>query len=245
MKKIIIAIDGFSSTGKSTIAKKVAQQLGYVYVDTGAMYRAVTYLALSDNLCCATSVFDSTTQTFQTYEAVDEEVLVNRLKNSEIQFQFNRELGFSEIYLNGKNIEKEIRGIEVANRVSIVAKIPQVRRYLVNLQQKMGENKGVVMDGRDIGTIVFPDAELKIFMTASEQIRAERRYKELISKGEEVSFENVLQNIRQRDYLDTNREESPLRKADDAIVLDNSNATIDDLTHQIVQMALDKISMLK
>lgn len=241
MKKIIIAIDGFSSTGKSTIAKKVAQKLTYVYVDTGAMYRAVTYLALQEGLISVTGVQNTQTKEFQCVTNIDEQKLIEALHQNSITFQYNPSVGFSEIFLNKKNIEKEIRSIEIANMVSQVAKIPAVRSFLVNLQREIGKNRGIVMDGRDIGTVVFTDAELKIFMTASETIRAERRYNELISKGEKVSFEEVLQNIRQRDYIDTHREESPLRKADDAVELDNSHIGIEDLVEKIVQLAQQKM----
>ena len=194
--KIIIAIDGYSSTGKSTTAKAVAKALGYVYIDTGAMYRAVTYLALEKG--------------YASTSGIEVKPLMKALRQSEIKFVYNPELGFSEIYLDGKNIENEIRGIEIANWVSEVAKQPEVRTYLVDLQRKMGKDKGI-MDGRDIGTTVFPEAELKIFMTASEQVRAERRYKELQAKGDKASFDEVLANIQHRDHIDTTRKESPLK----------------------------------
>ena len=219
---IIIAIDGYSSTGKSTTAKAVAKALGYVYIDTGAMYRAVTYLALEKG--------------YASTSGIEVKSLMKALRQSEIKFVYNPDLGFSEIYLNGKNIENEIRGIEIANWVSEVAKQPEVRTYLVNLQRKMGEQKGIVMDGRDIGTTVFPNAELKIFMTASEQVRAERRYKELQDKGDNSSFEEVLANIQHRDHIDTTRKESPLRKADDAIVIDNTHLTIEQQVEEILAL---------
>ena len=219
---IIIAIDGYSSTGKSTTAKAVAKALGYVYIDTGAMYRAVTYLALEKG--------------YASTSGIEVKSLMKALRQSEIKFVYNPDLGFSEIYLNGKNIENEIRGIEIANWVSEVAKQPEVRTYLVNLQRKMGEQKGIVMDGRDIGTTVFPNAELKIFMTASEQVRAERRYKELQDKGDISSFEEVLANIQHRDHIDTTRKESPLRKADDAIVIDNTHLTIEQQVEKILAL---------
>lgn len=219
---IIIAIDGYSSTGKSTTAKAVAKALGYVYIDTGAMYRAVTYLALEKG--------------YASTSGIEVKSLMKALRQSEIKFVYNPDLGFSEIYLNGKNIENEIRGIEIANWVSEVAKQPEVRTYLVNLQRKMGEQKGIVMDGRDIGTTVFPNAELKIFMTASEQVRAERRYKELQDKGDNSSFEEVLANIQHRDHIDTTRKESPLRKADDAIVIDNTHLTIEQQVKKILAL---------
>jgi cytidylate kinase len=219
---IIIAIDGYSSTGKSTTAKAVAQALGYVYIDTGAMYRAVTYLALEKG--------------FASTSGIEVKALMKVLRKTDIKFVYNATLGFSEIYLDGKNIENEIRGIEIANWVSEVAKQPEVRTYLVNLQRKMGEQKGIVMDGRDIGTTVFPNAELKIFMTASEQVRAERRYKELKTKGDNASFEEVLANIQHRDHIDTTRKESPLRKADDAVVIDNTHLTIEEQVQKILSL---------
>lgn len=219
---IIIAIDGYSSTGKSTTAKAVAKALGYVYIDTGAMYRAVTYLALEKG-------YASTSE-------IDVKSLMKALRKSEIKFIYNPQLGFSEIYLDGKNIETDIRGIEIANWVSEVAKQPEVRTYLVDLQRKMGKDKAIVMDGRDIGTTVFPEAELKIFMTASEQVRAQRRYKELQAKGDNASFDEVLANIQHRDHIDTTRKESPLKKADDAIVIDNTNLTIEEQVEKILAM---------
>ena len=203
MKKIIIAIDGYSSTGKSTTAKLVANALQYVYIDTGAMYRAVTYLALQQK-------FLSSSEEGKEKQSIDEQGLLIALKQSAISFRYNSQRGTSELYLNGENIEKEIRSMTVATYVSEVAKIPQIRAYLVNLQRQMGKQKGIVMDGRDIGTVVFPEAELKIFMTASEQIRAQRRFEELQQKGEQASYEQVLKNIQERDYQDTHRTESPL-----------------------------------
>ena len=207
---------------KSTTAKAVAQALGYVYIDTGAMYRAVTYLALEKG--------------FASTSGIEVKALMKVLRKTDIKFVYNATLGFSEIYLDGKNIENEIRGIEIANWVSEVAKQPEVRTYLVNLQRKMGEQKGIVMDGRDIGTTVFPNAELKIFMTASEQVRAERRYKELKAKGDNASFEEVLANIQHRDHIDTTRKESPLRKADDAVVIDNTHLTIEEQVQKILSL---------
>lgn len=230
MKKIIIAIDGYSSTGKSTIAKRVANTLQYVYIDTGAMYRAVTFLALKRGF------ISEGKQTL----TIDKDSLLIALKQSTIRFEHNSELGVSEIYLNGQNIEKEIRGLSVASYVSEVAKIPEVRAYLVALQREMGREKGVVMDGRDIGTVVFPEAELKIFMTASEQIRAQRRFLELQQKGEVTTYEEVLQNIQKRDYEDTHRKESPLQKALEAIEIDNSSTTIEEVVHKIVSLVRDK-----
>lgn len=230
MKKIIIAIDGYSSTGKSTIAKRVANTLQYVYIDTGAMYRAVTFLALKRGF------ISEGKQTL----TIDKDSLLIALKQSTIRFEHNSELGVSEIYLNGQNIEKEIRGLSVASYVSEVAKIPEVRAYLVALQREMRREKGVVMDGRDIGTVVFPEAELKIFMTASEEIRAQRRFLELQQKGEVTTYEEVLQNIQKRDYEDTHRKESPLQKALEAIEIDNSFTTIEEVVQEIVSLVRDK-----
>ncbi len=208
-KKITIAIDGFSSTGKSTLAKELAKHLGYVYVDTGAMYRAVAYFAMQKG--------------YIRKDFFDKEALIKSLPDIKLVFKFNSDLGFAEMYLNGINVENEIRSIEVSNFVSLVAEISEVRSKLVEQQQEMGKNKGIVMDGRDIGTIVFPDADLKIFMTASPLTRAERRFKELQKKGDNVTFDEVLKNVEERDYIDTHREDSPLVKADDAIEFDNSN----------------------
>lgn len=230
MKKIIIAIDGYSSTGKSTIAKRVANTLQYVYIDTGAMYRAVTFLALKRGF------ISEGKQTL----TIDKDSLLIALKQSIIRFEHNSELGVSEIYLNGQNIEKEIRGLSVASYVSEVAKIPEIRAYLVALQREMGREKGVVMDGRDIGTVVFPEAELKIFMTASEEIRAQWRFLELQQKGEVTTYEEVLQNIQKRDYEDTHRKESPLQKALEAIEIDNSSTTIEEVVQKIVSLVRDK-----
>ncbi len=230
MKKIIIAIDGYSSTGKSTIAKRVANTLQYLYIDTGAMYRAVTFLALKRGF------ISEGKQTL----TIDKDSLLIALKQSIICFEHNPELGVSEIYLNGQNIEKEIRGLSVASYVSEVAKIPEIRAYLVALQREMGREKGVVMDGRDIGIVVFPEAELKIFMTASEEIRAQRRFLELQQKGEVTTYEEVLQNIQKRDYEDTHRKESPLQKALEAIEIDNSSTTIEEVVQKIVSLVRDK-----
>lgn len=210
-KKITIAIDGFSSTGKSTLAKQLAKHLGYIYVDTGAMYRAVAFFAMQNNLISVNSF--------------DKIELVNKLKDIVLEFKFNSELGFAEMYLNGQNVEKEIRTIEVSGFVSKVAEISEVRSKLVEQQQEMGKNKAIVMDGRDIGTVVFPDAELKVFMTASAATRAQRRYDELLQKGDSVTYEEVLKNVEERDYIDTHREDSPLVMADDAVEIDNSHLT--------------------
>ena len=211
MNKITIAIDGFSSTGKSTVAKQLAKELGYVYVDSGAMYRAVTYYAMQNNFINA--------------NGFDKNALIESLSNIHISFKYNDTLGFAEVYLNGENIENAIRTLEVSQCVSQVAEVSEVRTLLVKQQQAMGLEKGVVMDGRDIGTVVFPDAELKVFMTASADTRAKRRYEELIKKGEDVSYEDILENVKSRDFIDTNRDDSPLVKADNAIEIDNSNLT--------------------
>lgn len=207
-KKITIAIDGFSSTGKSTLAKQLAKQLGYIYVDTGAMYRAVALFAMK-NGCISLHHFDK-------------EKLINSLPLIQLEFVFNPALGFAEMHLNGTNVEEEIRTIEVSNFVSKVAEVSEVRAKLVEQQQEMGKNKGIVMDGRDIGTVVFPDAALKIFMTAGADTRAQRRFDELQQKGDAVTYEEVLKNVEERDYIDTHREDSPLVMADDAIEIDNS-----------------------
>lgn len=212
-KKIIIAIDGHSSCGKSTMAKDLARRIGYVYVDTGAMYRAVTLFALRNKLFNA----DGTVKT---------DDLQARMGEISITFRFNPETGRPDTYLNGELVEREIRSLEVSSHVSPIAAIPFVRTDMVAQQQRMGEGKGIVMDGRDIGTTVFPQAELKIFVTASAQVRAQRRYDELKAKGMEADFDEILHNVEERDYIDSHRETSPLRKADDALVLDNSQMTI-------------------
>jgi cytidylate kinase len=211
-EKIVIAIDGYSSCGKSTFAKMIAKKLSYIFIDTGAMYRAVSYFALSHKLI--------------NNKTIDVESLKKRLPEIQISFKKNKD-GKICTFLNNENIENEIRGVQVSQLVSEVSKIREVRQYLVHLQQEMGKNKGIVMDGRDIGTVVFPGAEIKIFMTASTDVRAERRYKELIGKGLQVSFDEIKKNIKERDYNDINRKESPLKKADDAIVLDNSLLDLD------------------
>jgi len=213
MKKITIAIDGHSSCGKSTMAKDLAREIGYVYVDTGAMYRSVTLYALRKGL-------------FEADGSVKTEALEREMPNIRISFQFNPETGRPDTYLNGEYVEKEIRSLEVSSHVSPIAAIGFVRRALVAQQQQMGKDKGVVMDGRDIGTVVFPDAELKVFVTASAQVRAQRRYDELKAKGMPADFDDILKNVEERDYIDSHREESPLRQADDAILLDNSEMTI-------------------
>jgi cytidylate kinase len=212
--KIIIAVDGFSSCGKSTFAKALAARFGYVFVDTGAMYRAVTLFAL-ENGAIRSGI-------------VDEEALVALLPKIDIVFRFNPKRGASDIYVNGDLVEGKIRTIEVSNCVSGVSSVGEVREKMVAMQQQMGRNKGIVMDGRDIGTVVFPEAEIKIFMTADPKVRAQRRYDELTAKGDNVSLAEIEENVRSRDIADQNRAISPLRKADDAVVLDNSYMTIDD-----------------
>lgn len=213
MKKIVIAIDGFSSCGKSTMAKDLAREVGYIYVDTGAMYRAVTLFAMRND------VFDAEGN-------IDETRLKALLPDVKLTFQLNNETKLPEVCLNGENVERYIRTLEVSQHVSPIAALPFVREKLVEQQQAMGNEKGIVMDGRDIGTVVFPNAELKIFVTASAEIRAQRRFKELETKGMPADFDEILQNVEQRDYIDTHRETSPLRQADDALVLDNSHLTI-------------------
>ncbi|WP_405604015.1 (d)CMP kinase [Polaribacter sp. Asnod1-A03] len=213
-KKIIIAIDGFSSTGKSTIAKLLAEKYNYIYVDTGAMYRAVTLYAMNNN--------------FVSKNHLDEKGLLLNLKNISLSFKFNKDLGYAEMFLNRKNVEKEIRTLEVSQLVSKVAAISDVRKKLVAEQKIMGKDKGIVMDGRDIGTVVFPEAELKLFMIASADKRATRRYKELLDRGDKVSFKDVLFNVEERDRLDSTRKDSPLIKADNAIEFDNSDMGIEE-----------------
>ena len=222
MNKIVIAIDGFSSTGKSTIAKRLAKQLNYIYVDTGAMYRAVTYFALKND--------------FIKNKKLDSEALISSLQDMNISFKFNDELGFAEVYLNGENIESEIRTLEVSSYVSHVATLSQVRRKLVEQQQLMGKGKGIVMDGRDIGTVVFPDAELKIFMTASVETRAKRRFKELLECEHNLSYDKVLENVITRDRIDSTREDSPLVIADNAIEIDNSHLNIEEQVETILKL---------
>ncbi|WP_297763594.1 (d)CMP kinase [uncultured Muriicola sp.] len=228
MKNITIAIDGHSSTGKSTMAKQLAKALGYIYVDTGAMYRAVTLFALQKGYIGPN---------------VDKlDLLIPDLPLIHLEFRQNDALGYSEIFLNKVNVENKIRTLEVSRFVSQVSVIKEVRHKLVILQKEMGVKKGLVMDGRDIGTVVFPDAELKIFMTATPEIRATRRYKELLDRGADISFEEVLENVQQRDYLDSNREFSPLRKADDAVVLDNSTMSPEQQFQKAMSLAEDRIN---
>lgn len=213
MKKIIIAIDGHSSCGKSTMAKDLAREIGYIYVDTGAMYRSVTLYAMRNGL-------------FNEDGSIKLDELEASIKDINIGFQLNQETSKPDTYLNDENVEQAIRTMEVSAHVSPIAAVPFVRTALVAQQQKMGEAKGIVMDGRDIGTVVFPNAELKVFVTASAEVRARRRYDELCAKGMEANFADILKNVEERDYIDSHRETSPLRQADDAIVLDNSNVTI-------------------
>ena len=221
MKKIVIAIDGFSSCGKSTMAKDLARRIGYVYVDTGAMYRSVTLFALNHHL-------------FNEDGSVKADQLEKLMPEVNISFKLNTETGRPDTYLNGVCVENDIRGMEVSSHVSPIAAIPFVREALVAQQQRMGGDKGIVMDGRDIGTTVFPEAELKIFVTASAEVRAQRRYDELKAKGAEANYDDILKNVQERDYIDTHREVSPLRKADDALELDNSHMTIEIMMLEVL-----------
>jgi len=229
MKKITIAIDGFSSCGKSTMAKDLARQIGYVYVDSGAMYRAVTLYALQNGIIDADG-------------KIDEPRLQKELGDISINFVFNSETGRPDTYLNGECVENKIRTLEVSNNVSPIATLSFVREAMVRLQQLMGEEKGIIMDGRDIGTTVFPNAEMKIFVTASAEVRAQRRYDELTAKGEACKFEDILKNVQERDYIDSHREVSPLRQAEDAIVLDNSYLTIEEQNEWLLQRYKEAIS---
>ena len=224
-KKITIAIDGYSSCGKSTMAKDLAKKIGYIYVDTGAMYRAVTLYAITHDAYLP----DGTP---------DEEKLQGMMGDIDISFRLNEETGRPDTYLNGTCVEQDIRGMEVSNRVSAIAAIPFVREALVAQQQRMGLEKGLVMDGRDIGTVVFPDAELKVFVTASAEVRAERRYKELLGKGSPADYDEILRNVVERDYIDSHREVGPLRQADDAILLDNSEMTIPEQNEWLYEQYL-------
>lgn len=226
-RKIIVAIDGHSSCGKSTVAKDLAKVLSIAYIDTGAMYRAVTLYALRNNL------IDN--------DIVDEKGIVESLSNISVSFTFNSETKSNETFLNGKNVENDIRTLEVSNKVSYVSAIGSVRKQLVKWQRDMGSKQSVVMDGRDIGTVVFPNADIKIFMTASDEVRAKRRYDELTSKGENVTMDEVLNNIKERDYIDSTRTESPLRKAEDAILLDNSKMSIEDQFDWIIKKMRSKM----
>lgn len=222
MKKITITIDGFSSCGKSTMAKDLAREIGYIYIDTGAMYRCVTLFALRNNL-------------FNEDGTIKQNELENQIENIKISFKLNKTTQRPDAYLNGENVENQIRTMEVSSHVSPIAAIAAVRSTLVAQQQKMGQDKGVVMDGRDIGTVVFPNAELKIFVTASAEVRAQRRYEELKEKGMEANFDEILKNVEERDYIDSHRKVSPLKKADDAIELDNSNISIAEQKEWLMQ----------
>jgi len=231
MSKITIAIDGYSSTGKSTIARQLAQTLGYIYVDSGAMYRAVTLYALRAELI--------------QNDVLDKEKLVESLPSIFLQFTFNPKKGYAEVYLNNKNVEGDIRNLEVSKYVSRVAEIPEVRRKLVAIQQELGKNKGVVMDGRDIGTVVFPEADLKLFLNAAPDKRATRRYKELLERGDEVTFEEVLENVEFRDHIDSTRAVSPLKKAEDAIVIDNTDMGLKEQFERVLNIANRVINQKK
>lgn len=229
MKKINIAIDGYSSCGKGTLAKELAHELSYVFIDTGAMYRAVTYAIIQHQI-----------------DIKDQLSIRDLLETLNIEFKYDSDTNYYNTFLNGVNIENEIRTMEVSSLVSPVSKIGIVREALVKQQKKIGEGKGVVMDGRDIGTVVFPDAELKIFMTAKPEIRAERRWNELRNKGDhQISYEEVLNNLNQRDFQDSNRENSPLKKADDAVEIDNSNLTREEQKKIAINLALDKINNIE
>lgn len=221
MKKITIAIDGHSSCGKSTMAKDLARRIGYVYIDTGAMYRAVTLFAMRHNLIANGQV--------------DAAKLQEEMGNIHISLRLNPETQRLDTYLNGECVEREIRTMEVSRHVSLIAALPFVRSAMVEMQREMGKEKGVVMDGRDIGTVVFPHAELKIFVTASAEVRAQRRYDELTAKGEKCNYEEILENVKERDHIDSTRETSPLRQAEDAIVLDNTNMTIPEQENWLME----------
>ena len=228
MNNITIAIDGFSSTGKSTVAKRLAKALGYIYVDTGAMYRAVTLHAMRQGY-----IGDG---------FLRKKELVEELKDLEISFKFNPDQGFAEVYLQGENVEKAIRTLDVSSYVSQIATISEVREQLVRQQQELGRHKGVVMDGRDIGSVVFPEAELKIFMTASAETRAQRRHLELLERGESVSYEDVLENVKSRDYIDSTRKDSPLKKTSDAIEIDNSHLSLEEQFQKLLELSKIKIA---
>lgn len=214
MKKITIAVDGFSSCGKSTMAKDLAREVGYIYIDSGAMYRAVTLYSIENG------IFNG--------DVIDTERLKNEIGNIHITFRLNPQTGRPDTYLNGVNVENKIRTMEVSSKVSPISTLDFVREKMVEQQQAMGQEKGIIMDGRDIGTTVFPDAELKIFVTATPEIRAKRRYDELKAKGQEAGFDEILENVKQRDFIDQSREVSPLRQADDALMLDNSELTVEE-----------------
>jgi cytidylate kinase len=227
--KLTIAIDGYSSSGKSTVAKDLAARLGYTYIDSGAMYRVVTLVAMRKGIIQS--------------EIVDEVKLNNELEQIDISFSYNSESKRYESYLNGELVEDEIRSLDVSNKVSHIAKIPFVREFLVEKQREMGDVGGVIMDGRDIGTVVFPNADIKLFVTADVEVRARRRYNELIAKGEDVSLQDVIDNVRNRDHIDETREVSPLRKADDAVVLDTSKMTPADQLEWLENMVKEKLAV--
>jgi cytidylate kinase len=227
MKKIVVAIDGHSSCGKSTMAKELAKQIDYTYIDSGAMYRATTLFCLQNQLFSG--------------DRPDLDTLKKEIKNIHISFVKNPGNGKTETFLNGQNVEKEIRGMEVADKVSPVAAVGFVREEMVEQQQAMGREKGIVMDGRDIGTVVFPDAELKIFVTASPEIRAQRRLDELIAKGENATFDEVLHNLAKRDYIDSTRQDGPLKQAEDAVVIDNSHLTIEEQNRRLLELFKERI----
>jgi len=226
MKKIIIAIDGYSSCGKSTMAKELAKTIRYKYIDSGAMYRAVTLY------CLGKGFFDN--------NELNREAVKHCMDDIHISFRYNEETGNSDTYLNGENVEKQIRSMAVADKVSTIAAVGFIREAMVKLQQAMGKAKGIVMDGRDIGTVVFPEAELKLFVTARPEIRAQRRLDELIAKGETAYFEDVMKNIEKRDFIDSTRKDGPLRKAPDAIVLDNSETTMEEQNVILLQLFKEK-----
>lgn len=228
-KKITIAIDGHSSTGKSTVAKQLARKLGYIYVDTGAMYRAITYYAITSNC------FEE--------EVLNEKCLLSKLEDIHIEFKKEAKDDQAHVYLNGHSIENRIRGMEVSSKVSSVAQLPEVRKKLVEIQQRMGENKGIVMDGRDIGTVVFPEANLKLFMTASAEIRAKRRFNELKKTLPTISYKEVYNNVQERDEMDSNRTHSPLKMAEDAIKIDNSNLSQEEQFQMIIDLVDEKLKL--
>jgi len=231
VEKIIIAIDGYSSCGKSTLAKQLAKTLNYIYIDTGAMYRAVTWYALRNDLLINGEL--------------RKDELIKKLDQINVSFSYEASSNRSETYLNGKNIEQAIRGMEVSNHVSKIAQIKEVRNQMVKIQRTMGESKGLVMDGRDIGSVVFPNAELKIFMTADYKVRAERRFNELIAKGNAISLEQILENIESRDNDDSRRSENPLIQVDDAIVVDNSNLTKEEQFDFVLNLSQEKINSVE
>lgn len=228
MRDLIIAIDGYSSTGKSTLAKLLAARLGYIHIDSGAMYRAITLFAIQNRMIKG--------------DTVDEKTLIEGLKSVDIHFEINPENGQNEIFLNGKDVEKEIRDMEVSSKVSLIAKIPEVRNHAVALQRKLGRKKRIVMDGRDIGTTVFPNADLKLFLNTSAEIRAQRRYLELLKTEHPATYEEVLENITERDQMDSNRKVSPLRKAEDAIEVNNGNLSPAETLEKILEIIREKFS---